>query len=347
MHIESANTSDHTGDGGESEGDAKLEVSGANVFSHLDDEPQYQISNRDKVITSFIAGALAGSLAKTTIAPLDRTKINFQIHNEQFSFPKAARFLVNSYKQDGLLSWWRGNSATMARVIPFAAFQYTAHEQWKIVLRVDTNERRRKSHFKTFLSGSLAGCTASALTYPLDVARARMAVSKHERYRNIVHVFHEIFHKEGALKLYRGFAPTMLGVIPYAGTSFFTYETLKRLRAESTGSSELHPAERLVFGALGGLIGQSSSYPLDIVRRRMQTAPLTGHAYTSIWGTLRSVYLEEGLVGGLYKGLSMNWVKGPIAVGISFMTFDISQQALRKVIVVSGGSEHAPAAARD
>ncbi|CAN8014373.1 unnamed protein product, partial [Ixodes persulcatus] len=311
----------------------------------------FQISNRDKVITSFIAGALAGSLAKTTIAPLDRTKINFQIHNEQFSFPKAARFLVNSYKQDGLLSWWRGNSATMARVIPFAAFQYTAHEQWKIVLRVDTNERRRKSHFKTFLSGSLAGCTASALTYPLDVARARMAVSKHERYRNIVHVFHEIFHKEGALKLYRGFAPTMLGVIPYAGTSFFTYETLKRLRAvrksscsslwqpvkgspswpvspESTGSSELHPAERLVFGALGGLIGQSSSYPLDIVRRRMQTAPLTGHAYTSIWGTLRSVYLEEGLVGGLYKGLSMNWVKGPIAVGISFMTFDISQQAL-------------------
>lgn len=347
MHVESANASDHTAERETSESNVKVEVSDSNVFSHFDDEPHFQISNRDKVITSFIAGALAGSLAKTTIAPLDRTKINFQIHNEHFSFTKAAKFLINSYRQDGLLSWWRGNSATMARVIPFAAFQYTAHEQWKIILKVDTNERRRKSHFKTFLSGSLAGCTASALTYPLDVARARMAVSKHERYRNIVHVFHEIFHKEGALKLYRGFAPTMLGVIPYAGASFFTYETLKRLRAESTGSSELHPAERLVFGALGGLIGQSSSYPLDIVRRRMQTAPLTGHTYTSIWGTLRSVYLEEGLIGGLYKGLSMNWVKGPIAVGISFMTFDISQQALRKFIIFVGWSERAPHPPRD
>ena len=51
------------------------------------------------------------------------------------------------------------------------------------------------------------------------------------RYSNILHVFVRISREEGLKTLYRGFNPTMLGVIPYAGISFFTYETLKKLHA--------------------------------------------------------------------------------------------------------------------
>ena len=53
-----------------------------------------------------------------------------------------------------------------------------------------------------------------------------------------------------------------------------------------------NPLERMMFGAVAGLFGQTSSYPLDIVRRRMQTASLTGNckAYTSILATLIKVY---------------------------------------------------------
>lgn len=50
-----------------------------------------------------------------------------------------------------------------------------------------------------------------------------------DRYSNIIHVFVRISQEEGVKTLYRGFVPTILGVIPYAGITFFTYETLKKL----------------------------------------------------------------------------------------------------------------------
>jgi len=117
-----------------------------------------------------------------------------------------------------------------------------------------------------------------------------------------------------------------MGIMPYAGISFFTYETLKKLYSDHFHEKKLNPLHRLLFGACAGLFGQSATYPLDIIRRRMQTDGISGPSrpeYRKMWSTAKYVYATEGLRKGLYKGLSMNWVKGPIAVGISFTTFDL------------------------
>lgn len=276
-----------------------------------------------KVFITLIAGAMAGALAKSTIAPLDRTKINFQATKQKFSARHAISFLIECYRKEGLFSFWRGNSATMARIIPYAAIQFTSHEQFKILLRIDEPNRETPKYYR-FLAGSLAGVTSQFLTYPLDMARARMAVTHKDTYSSLIQVFAKIWKNEGPLTLYRGLTPTLLGVIPYAGTSFGIYETLKHYHSSMSDRDKPNPLERMMFGAVAGLVGQSSSYPLDIVRRRMQTANVTGNgnSYKTIIGTLTKVYREEGLRNGLYKGLSMNWIKGPIAVGISFATFD-------------------------
>lgn len=102
---------------------------------------------------------------------------------------------------------YRGNSATMARIIPYAAIQFSSHEQWKKVLAVDKDHRYAQPHpsihikkksrqfiscivsiystnVRRFLAGSLAGVTSQSITYPLDLARARMAVTdKYTGYR--------------------------------------------------------------------------------------------------------------------------------------------------------------------
>nr|XP_057930102.1 mitochondrial coenzyme A transporter SLC25A42-like [Doryrhamphus excisus] len=283
-------------------------------------------------LDSLLCGAFAGAVAKTVIAPLDRTKIIFQVSSQRFSAKEAFRVIYCSYLKDGLLSLWRGNSATMVRVMPYAAIQFCSHEQYKNALGGHYGfQGKALPPFPRFLAGSLAGTTAAMLTYPLDMVRARMAVTAKEMYSNIMHVFVRISQEEGLKTLYRGFTPTILGVIPYAGITFFTYETLKKLHTEKTKRSQPYTVERLAFGACAGLIGQSASYPLDVVRRRMQTAGVTGSTCSTILGTMREIVRQEGVVRGLYKGLSMNWLKGPVAVAISFTTFDVTHSLLLKV----------------
>lgn len=60
------------------------------------------------------------------------------------------------------------------------------------------------------------------------MARARMAVTKTSEYGTLRAVFIKAIRNDGFSSLYRGYLPTVIGVIPYAGTGFFTYETLKR-----------------------------------------------------------------------------------------------------------------------
>merc|ERR1719361_1334622 len=51
-------------------------------------------------------------------------------------------------------------------------------------------------------------------------------------------VFKRTIRDEGYRAMYRGFAPTIIGVIPYAGVSFLTYEKLKGLWFQRASGNE-------------------------------------------------------------------------------------------------------------
>ena len=115
--------------------------------------------------------------------------------------------------------------------------------------------------------------------------------------------------------------------------------------------------ERMICGGLSGLIAQTIAYPLEVTRRRMQTigiVPTSGvdaavdcvgkgstkaeaaeaaiRAVTptkppSMAAIVKELYAEQGVVG-FFKGVTLNWFKGPIAFAISFTVFDSIQSRL-------------------
>jgi hypothetical protein len=77
--------------------------------------------------------------------------------------------------------------------------------------------------------------------------------------------------------------------MPYAGLSFATFETLKayvRSVRHLASDGQLDTPTRLACGGVAGLVAQSATYPLDIVRRRLQVL-LTSCTCRSYWLTFK------------------------------------------------------------
>ncbi|KAE8747626.1 hypothetical protein FOCC_FOCC005605 [Frankliniella occidentalis] len=327
-------------------------------------------SNQDQYKT-LLSGGIAGMCSKTTVAPLDRIKILFQAHNSHYKNLGVWSGLNAIRKNEGFMALYKGNGAQMVRIFPYAAIQFTAFEQYKKTFKSFLGTDTVLGAFAVkFGAGACAGTTAVTATYPLDTVRARLAfqVKGEHKYKGIIDAFKTIYKSEGGLlALYRGFIPTLCGIFPYAGCSFYSFETLKNLCmlylpsytcetcAENTGKFYLInlcvlyrkqvlrqidvltgglvlllPA-KLVCGGFAGAVAQIVSYPLDVTRRRMQLAMMdqeTAKFAQSMWGTLKMTYKENGIVRGLYRGMSTNFYRAGPMFAVSFSTFELMKQLL-------------------
>lgn len=123
--------------------------------------------------------------------------------------------------------------------------------------------------------------------------------------------------------LYRGIGPTLSGIAPYVGINFAVYETIKSYvivtyvpesfslvhGPASVADAYLPAYIKLACGCMSGATAQSLTYPLDVLRRRMQMKGFSHHfAYKNSFHAIQIIIKTEG-VRGLYKGFWPNIVK--------------------------------------
>lgn len=334
------------------------------------------------VVRSSIAGGVAGSAAKTLIAPLDRIKILFQTSNPDFLKYRGTlggflRALRQIWRDDGIFGLFQGHSVTLLRIFPYAAIKFVAYEQIR-TLFIPSDEY--ETAVRRFLSGSLSGLSSVFFTYPLDLARVRMAfdTGEHLLHRGrllstVKSIYHEAptFHTgdPGWLRwlrlvlpqpivnisnFYRGFAPTIMGMIPYAGVSFYTHDLIhdlfrshifqgytvqsrKRTAAVVRGSllnsrdsrAPLRAWAQLCAGGFAGMFSQTAAYPFEIIRRRMQVGGVVNDGqFLSFKHTAKIIFKESGL-RGFFVGLSIGYIKVIPMLACSFYVYERAKVLLR------------------
>jgi len=185
-------------------------------------------------------------------------------------------------------------------------------------------------------------------TYPLELIRVRLAFETQNSGRISLHaICSRIYHERDSpvnpkvpsltkpirhspffamANFYRGFGPTIAGMIPYAGVSFWAHDWVGDiLRSHALAKYTLSPVSprnerearhpklknqwEAVAGGIAGLLAQTSSYPIEVVRRRMQVGGAVGNReMKSVWQTVKSIYAFGGL-RGFYVGLSIGYIK--------------------------------------
>ena len=195
-------------------------------------------------------------------------------------------------------------------------------------------------------SSSTAGSSLKiAVTQNPKVQQLLQLRSSNSSIRGIIQT---IFREEGVLGLYRGIGPTLAGILPYAGLKFYVYQSLKQYYWAQKSDTPAASVENVVnspqrlpvpvmltFGAGAGLVAQTLTYPLDVVRRRMQVQGVklpssqqnlkqymqNQTVLRSTWHGLVTILQTQG-AKALFAGLSINYMKVVPSTAIGFTLYD-------------------------
>ncbi|XP_072240404.1 mitochondrial adenyl nucleotide antiporter SLC25A23 isoform X3 [Leuresthes tenuis] len=272
-----------------------------------------------------MAGAIAGSVSRTGTAPLDRLKVFRQVHGSSDFKGNALSGFQFMLKEGGLWSLWRGNGINVLKIAPETAIKFTAYEQIKSKMR-GSNETRTLRVHERFLAGSLAGATAQTAIYPMEVLKTRLTLRKTGQYSGIADCAKQILLREGLTAFYKGYIPNLLSIVPYAGIDLAVYETLKfAWLNRNRGLADPGVMVLVGCGAASSTCGQLASYPLALIRTRMQAqASVKGAPKLSMLSLLRNVVTQEG-IAGLYRGISPNLLKIVPAVSVSYVVYEYTR----------------------
>ncbi|GFZ20899.1 mitochondrial substrate carrier family protein [Actinidia rufa] len=270
-----------------------------------------------------ISGAIAGAVSRTCVAPLETIRTHLMVGSCGHSTMEVFQDIM---KTEGWKGLFRGNLVNVIRVAPSKAIELFAYDTVKKHLTPKPGVQPLLPIPASPIAGAIAGISSTLCTYPLELLKTRLTVQRGV-YKNLLDAFVKIVQDEGPAELYRGLTPSLIGVIPYAATNYYAYDSLRKAYKKFSNQEEIGNVATLVIGSAAGAISSTATFPLEVARKHMQAGALNGRQYENLLHAVVSILEQEGMAG-LYKGLWPSCMKIVPAAGISFMCYEACKRIL-------------------
>ncbi|KAK5782071.1 hypothetical protein RI543_000393 [Arxiozyma heterogenica] len=289
--------------------------------------------NEESFVIDFLMGGISAAIAKTGAAPIERVKLLIQNQDEmlkQGSLDSKYKGIIDCFtrtaKNEGIISFWRGNTANVLRYFPTQALNFAFKDKIKSKFGYKKEVDGYKKWFLgNIASGGLAGALSLLFVYSLDYTRTRLAADARahkpgsvnngtqRQFHGILDVYQKTLKTDGLLGLYRGFAPSVVGIIVYRGLYFGLYDSCKPILL--TGHLKNSFLASFLLGWCITIGASTCSYPLDTVRRRMMMTSGQAVKYNNARHCMQQIITNEGVLS-LFKGCGANIFRGVAAAGV-------------------------------
>lgn len=294
-------------------------------------------------LTDFLIGGTSASIAKTCTAPIERVKLVIQtqdanpkiISGEVPRYTGIGNCFSRIYSEQGLGAFWRGNFTNIIRYFPTQAFNFAFKDLIKTIFPSYSPKTEFWSFFAVNMaSGGLAGAGSLCIVYPLDYARTRLASDVGSGARDFNGLGDCLVKTakgpKGVLGLYNGFGVSVVGIIPYRGTYFGIFDTLKTKNPYAKDLGVMGFASKFAVAQTAAIAAGFASYPFDTVRRRLQMQsekPKEEWMYKSSADCFTKIMKNEGM-GAMFKGAGANVLR-TVGAALVLVLYDTAQAYIK------------------
>jgi len=180
-----------------------------------------------------------------------------------------------------------------------------------------------------------AGAATQIITNPIWVLKTRMLASDRSAvgaYPSMWVGAARLFREEGVWSFYRGLGVGMLAV-SHGAVQFAVYDPARRMYlarrqrqrqgrpGEPGEAAHIENEATVVLSTAAKLVAGATTYPLQVLRSRLQHYDAEGMFGKGVTGVVRRLWREEG-VRGFYRGMMPGVVRVLPATWVTFLVYE-------------------------